>query len=278
MTTRVDDQRATEWAVPELRPPGLVDWVQDTLIIAQRTLRHVVRSPDQLIMFVVQPIMFFILFMYVFGGAISLPGGADYRDFLLPGILTQTMVFGSEVSMGVGVAAERRSGLLERFQSLPMRRSAVLWGRSLVEILRNTFGLVVMFVVGFLFGWRPDGDLGQLIAGSVLLVGFGFALGWAVALVGLYATSVQGASALLMTTLLPFGFLSSAYVPTETMPGWLRVYADNSPVTQVADAARSLFAGQPDSQAIAGATIWILALFVIFAAWSSWKFVRTRPV
>jgi ABC-2 type transport system permease protein/oleandomycin transport system permease protein len=213
--------------------------VTDALVLAKRHLRHIPRNPELLVFATIQPVMFVVLFRYVFGGAINVTG-TSYVNFLMPGIFVQTVVFGSMLT-GTGLAQDLTRGLIDRFRSLPMARSAVLTGRTLSDLVVNTFVVVVMLVVGLLVGFRPEGGAAGWLGGFGLLLLISFAFSWIAATVGLLARSVEAVNSAGFIWLLPLTFCSSAFVPTETMPGWLQVFAENQPITVMVDAARGLF-------------------------------------
>ncbi|WBC05478.1 ABC transporter permease [Micromonospora sp. WMMA1976] len=261
-TTRQRDTPTPAWeAPPERRGPGW--FVGDVLLLAGRNIRHMQRRPDQLMAAILQPMMFFILFTYVFGGAISVPGG-DYKQFVLPGVFGQIVVFGGIAGMCVGIAEDLRNGMMDRFRSLPMSNSAVLIGRTLAETFRNLIALVVTGAVGYAFGFRLHGTFLQVLAGIGVLLLFGFALCWVLSIVGVTASSAEGAQSTAMPWMFLLGFVSSAFVPSESMPGWLRPFSDNSPVTLTINAARDYFNGvSPGGDALAS-VLWSLGLLVVF--------------
>jgi ABC-2 type transport system permease protein/oleandomycin transport system permease protein len=238
--------------------------LSDTLVLAQRNLRRIPRAPDLLISFTVQPIMFVLLFVYVFGGAISTPG-YDYVDFLMPGIIVQTMAFGGFVT-ALGLAEDLKRGLIDRFRSLPMARSAVLAGRTLADVATNVVSLVVMLVVGFIAGFSFSAGALEIVAGVALLLLFGYAFSWVFALLGLAASSAESAQALGFMAVFPLTFASSAFVPTDSMPGWLQAFAEVNPITTTVDAMRALWLGAPAGNDVWGAVLWALAISVVFAA------------
>jgi ABC transporter DrrB family efflux protein len=236
--------------------------LSDTVVLARRNLLRIPRAPDLLISFTVQPIMFVLLFVYVFGGAISTPG-YDYVDFLMPGIIVQTMAFGGFVT-ALGLAEDLKKGLIDRFRSLPMSRSAVLAGRTLADVATNTISLVVMLVVGVLVGFSFDSSVPEILAGVALLLLFGYAFSWVFAFLGLTASSAEAAQALGFIAVFPLTFASSAFVPTDSMPDWLQTFADVNPFTTVVDAIRALWIGAPANGDVYMAVIWSLGLILVF--------------
>jgi ABC transporter DrrB family efflux protein len=236
----------------------------DTLVLARRNLLRIPRQPDLLISFTVQPIMFLLLFAYVFGGAIETPG-FDYKDFLLPGIVAQSMTFGGFVT-AIGLSDDLRKGLIDRFRSLPMSRAAVLAGRTLADVATNFVQLVLMVVVGLLIGFSFHTSAPEVIAGVLLMLFFGYAFSWVFAFVALRASSAESAQALGFIVIFPLTFASSAFVPTDSMPDWLKAFADNNPFTTVVDALRSLWLGTPAGNDVWGAVAWSAGITVVFAA------------
>lgn len=216
----------------------------DIAAMTGRNLRKIARSPQLIIFSTIQPIMFVLLFNYVFGGAIE--GGLegiDYIDYLLPGIFVQTALFGS-TNTGIVLNEELQKGVVDRFRSLPMARSAVLAGRTIADSTRQTFVVLLMVAVGHLIGFRFRNGILPAIAAIALVVGFGFAFSWISANIGLRAKTAEVAQTAGFIWVFPLVFASSAFVPTQTMPGWLRAWAEHQPVTTVIDAMRGLILGQ----------------------------------
>jgi ABC-2 type transport system permease protein/oleandomycin transport system permease protein len=251
---------------------GLRHAVPDTLVLSKRSLLRIRRQPDLLVGFTVQPIMFVLLFVYVFGGAIDTPG-FDYVDFLMPGIIVQSMVFGGFVT-ALGLAEDRQKGLIDRFRSLPMWGPAVLTGRIFADIWTNVFQLVVMFAVGIAVGfWFSTGAV-KVIAGIGLLLLIGYAFSWVFAFIGLVASSPEASNAYGFTILFPVTFLSSAFVPVESMPSWLQGIAEANPFTTMVDAARALFLGTPAGNDVWGAVVWSLVIVAVFGPLAAWRYRR----
>ena len=217
--------------------------VKDTLALAKRNLLHYTRVPQLLVFTFVQPIMFVLLFRYVFGGTIQVPNVA-YVDYLMPGIFGQIVVFGATAT-AIGLAEDMGSGIIERFRSLPMVRMSVLAGRTGADIVRNLGVVIVMMIVGIAVGFRPHGGVLGILAGCLLVLAFAFALSWIMALVGLKVANAEAAQAVSFPLLFPLTFASAAFVPVNSMPGWLQVFAAHQPVTVVVNAARGLMLG-PD--------------------------------
>jgi ABC transporter DrrB family efflux protein len=245
----------------------------DTLVLSKRSLLRIRRQPDLLIGFTVQPVMFVLLFVYVFGGAID-TGRLDYVDFLIPGIIVQSMVFGGFVT-ALGLADDIKKGLIDRFRSLPMWSPAVIAGRILADVGTNVIQLVVMFTVGIAAGFRFHTSFVDVVGGVALLLLLGYAFSWVFAFIGLTASSPEAANAYGFTILFPMTFVSSAFVPPETMPRWLEPVAEHNPFTTMVDAARALFVGTRAGNDIWGAIVWALAIIAVFGALSVWRYRRT---
>jgi ABC-2 type transport system permease protein len=251
--------------------------VSDTLVLARRNLKRIPRQPDLLIAYTVQPVMFVLLFVYVFGGAIATPG-FDYVDFLMPGIIVQSIAFGGFVT-ALGLSEDVQKGLIDRFRSLPMSRGAVLAGRTFSDVLLNCLSLVVLFAVGFAAGFNfIDSDVWQVALGIVLLLLLGYAFSWVFALVGLFSSSPETANSIGFTLIFPLTFASSVFVPAESMPDGLRQFAEANPFTTVSDAVRSLWIGTPPHTDVWMAFIWCVVLIAIFAplAISRYRHVAAR--
>ena len=247
--------------------------VADTLVLAKRSLLRIPRQPDLLVGFTVQPIMFVLLFVYVFGGAIEIPG-LEYVDFLVPGIIVQSMIFGGFVT-ALGLAEDLKKGLVDRFRSLPMWGAAVLTGRVLADVGTNVIQLVVMVVVGYIAGFRFSTSVPEVIAGIVLVLFLGYAFSWVFAFIGLIASSPEAANAYGFTILFPLTFVSSAFVPVATMPSWLQPIAEHNPFTSMVNAARALFVGTPAGNDIWLSVVWGIAITGVFAALSMWRYRET---
>jgi ABC-2 type transport system permease protein len=239
--------------------------VSDAITIAWRTLLGMTRTPQVLVFSTIQPILLVLMFRYVFGGAIQVPG-VEYVNYLMAGVFAQVVVFGA-VQTGIGLAEDLQKGLIERFRSLPMARSAVLAGRTIADLVRNVFVVAVMVAVGFAVGWRVHTGVLGFFAGIGVLLLFGFAMTWVFAIVGMMATNAEAAQALAFPILFPLIFASSAFVPVETMPAPLEWFATHQPVSIVIDAVRSLtYGGQfSDPGKVIGAIAWSVAI-VAFAA------------
>jgi ABC-2 type transport system permease protein len=246
--------------------------ISDTLVLAGRSLLRIRRQPDLLVGFTVQPILFVLLFVFVFGGAIQTPG-FDYVDFLMPGIIVQSICFGGFVT-ALGLSDDLKKGLMDRFRSLPMTRSALLTGRTLGDVVTNAFQLVVMFAVGLLVGFNFSGSVGEVIAGIALCLLIGYAFSWVFAFIGLTASSPEAANAYGFTILFPLTFVSSAFVPVASMPSWLQPIAEHNPFTYMVNAARALFLGIPAGNDVWLALSWTIGIIVVFAPLSAWRYRR----
>ncbi|HEY4779130.1 MAG TPA: ABC transporter permease [Solirubrobacterales bacterium] len=246
--------------------------VSDTLVLAKRSLLRIPRAPDLLLSFTVQPIMFVLLFAYVFGGAISTPG-YSYIDFLMPGIIVQTMSFGGFIT-ALGLSEDLKKGLIDRFRSLPMSRGAVLAGRTLADVGTNSISIAVMLVVGTIAGFSFGAPFLHIVAGILLLLLFGYAFSWVFAFVGLTSSSPEAAQSLGFIVIFPLTFVSSAFVPVESMPAALQAFAEVNPFTIVVDAMRSLFLGAPAGNNVWGALAWSLGIIAVFAFLSVQRYKR----
>lgn len=233
--------------------------LKDTAVLLGRSLRHITRSPDTIITTVIMPIAFLLLFVYVFGGAIDAPG--KYVDYLLPGILLIT------VASGISYTAYRlfldaQGGIFERFHSMPIARPAVLWAHVLTSLVANVISLVVVILVALLMGFRTGAGIGAWLAVAGILLLFTLALTWLAVIPGLTAKSVDGASAF-SYPLIFLPFISSAFVPTDSMPGVVRAFAEHQPVTSIVDAIRNLFLEQTVDSTIWTALAWCAGLLVV---------------
>lgn len=247
----------------------------DTWVVMERNLISYIRIPEQLFFSSIQPVMFVLLFRYVFGGAISTPG-LSYVDFLMPGIFVQTVLF-SVVSTSVGLAEDLQKGLIERFRSLPMARSAVLFGRTAADSVRNVVVIVLITVVGYLVGFRVGTSLLGYLAGFALLLVFAFSISWAFAYVGLAAPNSETAQLMAFPILFPLTFASTAFVPSQSMPAWLAWFAEHQPVSIVVNATRALMVGGPDPQTTRWVTlslVWSAIFLVVFVPVAVWRYRR----
>jgi ABC-2 type transport system permease protein/oleandomycin transport system permease protein len=252
---------------PSLAPasthrPALESAITDTIAMTWRNLRGMTRVPQVIVLSVVQPIIIVLTFRYVFGGAINVPG--DYVDFLMPGIFVLTVAFGA-VNTAVGLSEDLHTGLIERFRSLPIARSAVLAGRTLADMVRNLFVITTIVILGFLVGFDIHAGWGPFVASIGLLLLFGFALSWVFALIGLLVPNAESAQAAAFPVLAVLVFASTAFVPLETMPGWLQAYNKVQPVSVTVDAVRALALGGPTSGDVLKAMLCAVAIVAVFA-------------
>lgn len=236
-------------------------------VITRRNLLRNLRLPQLLVFATIQPVMFLLLFNFVFGGAIGSgstgPAGGgvpiSYINFLLPGLLAQTALFGA-TQTSVGLTEDMASGSIDRFRSLPIARSAVLAGRTFSDLLRNLFVVVLMLAVGALLGFRPDGSVLDIVLAVVLVLGFSYAFSWVMACVGLLVKNAEAAQAAGFLLVFPLAFASSVFVPTATMPSWLQVFTNHQPVTIVVNAVRALMSGTSTVSGVASAAAWIAGI------------------
>jgi ABC transporter DrrB family efflux protein len=250
--------------VRSVERPMVVRAVRDALAVTWRNLIAYRRVPQLLVFSTIQPVIFVLLFRYVFGGAIRSQAGVPYVDFLMPGVFVQTVVFGS-IATAIGLATDMKSGLLERFRSLPMARSAVLAGRTLADLTRNVFVVILMVVVGFMVGFQVHSNAPALIAGILLLLLFGYAMSWLFATVGLVVGDPETAQAAAFPLLAPLVFASTVFVDASNMPGWLRAFAENQPVSVTANAVRALVLDTPAGSLVWKSIAWSVGILVVFA-------------
>ena len=251
--------------IPVVEERSKLSWaISDALTIAWRNLKAMSRTPEIIMFSTIQPIIFILTFRYVFGGSIQPPGGIPYVDFLMPGVFIQTVAFGA-MNTGVGLSEDLHKGLIERFRSLPMSRSAVLAGRCLSDLVRNTGVVLMMVAVGFLVGFRVHTSLESFLASLVLLLMFSVAFSWIFALVGLGAPTAEAAQAASFPILAVLVFASTAFAPAQNMPSWLQTYNDWQPVSVTVDAVRALTVGGPAFDAVLHAVAWMIVLVVVFA-------------
>lgn len=255
MTTATDNLRRN----PEMSAGRL--W-SDSVVMTKRNLLKYPRIPTLLVFSTIQPIMFVLLFTYVFGGAIGGVSG-NYVDFLLPGIFAQTAIFGS-TQTGVGLAEDMHKGLIERYRSLPMSRSAVLIGRTVSDGVRNLFVVWLMTVVGYLVGFRFHGNVIQSLGAILLAVLFGLAFSWISAFIGMSVNDVETAQVAGFVWVFPLTFASSAFVPVASMPGWLQGFTKANPVTVTVDAVRALVLNTPVTPHIWYSLAWLIGILVVF--------------
>jgi ABC-2 type transport system permease protein/oleandomycin transport system permease protein len=248
--------------------------ITDAAVVTRRNLRHFTREPQLLIFSTIQPVMFVLLFVYVFGGAVkgALPRGVSYVDFLLPGIFVQSVTFRASQT-AVGLSQDLERGVIDRFRSMPMARSAVLLGRTLADLVRNVVIIVLMIGVGYAVGFRFTGGVGGALACIAVVTAFGLALSWIFAFVALTVRGAEAAQSAGFVVTFPLVFASSVFVPVSTFPDWLKAFAKVSPVTLTANAARSFaLVGTPTS--LAGAAAWICGILAVFVPLCVWRYRR----
>jgi ABC transporter DrrB family efflux protein len=223
---------------------SMVQALSDSVVITKRNLIKVKRVPDLIVFATLSPIMFVLLFRYVFGGAINVPGDITYAEFLLPGIFAQTVVFGSTIT-GASLAEDLQKGLIDRFRSLPMSRSAVLVGRTVADLGLNALSIAVMAITGLIVGWRVNSSALEAIGGFAILLVFAFAVSWLMAVVGLLVRTPEVVNNASFIVIFPLTFVANTFVPLESFPAVLRTFAEWNPVSAVVQAARELFGNVP---------------------------------
>jgi ABC-2 type transport system permease protein/oleandomycin transport system permease protein len=245
--------------------------VSDTLTLTRRNLLAITRIPEALFFSTIQPIMFVLLFRYVFGGAIAIPGGLPYVDYLMPGIFVQTVAFGA-VSTSIGLAEDLQKGLIERFRALPMSRGAVLTGRTTADVVRNVFVVIIITGVGLAVGFRPSTGVMSYTAAILLILLFAYALSWGFAVIGLSAPNSETAQVMSFPILFPLTFISSAFVPVDKMPSWLQGFATYQPVSVTVSACRALMVGSD----VTGQSTWFWTSRSLF--WSALFLIVLIPL
>jgi ABC-2 type transport system permease protein/oleandomycin transport system permease protein len=244
----------------------------DTIDVAGRNLRTLLRTPQALIFATIQPIIFVLLFRYAFGGAIRVPG-VDYVDYLMPGVFAQTVAFGA-IGTAVGLSADLRSGILVRFRTLPMARIAVLGGRTLADLARNLLVVAVMVGVGFAAGFRSANGAAGLLAALALGVAFGYAVSWGFAALGLRVSDPEAAQAAAVPVVFLLVFTSAAFVPSTAMPGWLQAFGTHQPVNALVTAERALIIGGPAAHDVLISLAWSGGMLVVFALLAARSYAR----
>lgn len=258
---------------------GVTQSVKDSLVVAKRNLIRMTRIPEMILFGVIQPVMFVVLFTYVFGGSIALPGAgvskAAYTEFLMAGIFAQTVTFAT-AGAGAGIADDMHKGLIDRFRSLPMARGAVLTGRTLADLVQTAITLAVLAVVALIVGWRTHENIGKVLAGFALLLLLGYAFTWIGALIGLSVRTPEAATSGGLIWLFPLTFISNAFVPVNGMPKFLQYVAEWNPFSATVQAARELFgntiAGVPKSvtgawpmeHPVWASLIWSVLIILVF--------------
>ena len=245
------------------RPPA-IRALRDAIAVSGRNLIAYRRVPQLLVFSTIQPVIFVLLFRYVFGGVVSTSLTVPYVDYLMPGVFVQTVVFGA-IGTAVGLATDVKSGLLERFRSLPMARSAVFAGRTFADLTRNVFVVILMVAVGFAVGFRVHTSFALLLAGMLLVLLFGYSLAWIFATLGLATGDPETAQAAAFPVMAPLVFASSAFIPVSTMPGWLQTFAAHQPVSVTANAVRALVIGGPTTSYVLQTLAWCLGILLVSA-------------
>jgi ABC transporter DrrB family efflux protein len=252
-------------------------WLTDSLEMVRRNLLHIRRTPELLLDVTLSPIMFVILFNYVFGGAISVgqEGGEEgsYANFLMAGIFVQTIAFAG-IYTSVLLANDLQKGMIDRFRSLPMSQSSVLTGRTLTDLLRAMLAIAIMFVVGLLVGFRPEGGVAGVAGAIGIMLLFGFAMSWVGVAAGALVRTPEALQGIIFAVVFPLTFVSSAFVPTQTMPDWLQVFAENQPMSQVVNAVRDLMLGTELYTAEIPAVMWSVAFLVVAFPLGIWLYNR----
>jgi ABC-2 type transport system permease protein/oleandomycin transport system permease protein len=252
---------------------GSIGWaIQDTISMTWRNLTAARRVPQVLVFSFIQPIIFVLMFRYVFGGSIEIPG-YNYVDYLMPGIFVQTMTFGA-INTAIGLAEDKGKGLLERLRLLPMARSAVLGGRVIADSTRNVLIILVMLMIGFLVGFRTHTNVIMVVAGIGVMIFFGFALSWLMAFVGLSVTNGEAAQAAAFPLIAPLTFASNLFVDPNTMPGWLQPWAKHQPVSVTADAVRACMLGGPTAGKVIASLAWSAAIVAVLAPIAVWRYKK----
>jgi ABC-2 type transport system permease protein len=247
-------------------------WLRDSWEMVKRNLIHIKRTPELLLDVTLSPIMFVLLFSFVFGGAITIPRDT-YINFLMAGIFVQTIAFAG-IYTGVLLANDLQKGMIDRFRSLPMVQSSVLTGRTLTDLLRAMLAIAIMWIVGMLVGFRPGGGVTGGLAAVALMLLFGFALSWVGVAMGAIARAPEALQGVIFAVVFPLTFVSSAFVPTNTMPDWLAWFADRQPMTLVTDAVRSLTLDGSGGPAAVPAIIWSLGVLVVCFPLGLWLYNR----
>ncbi|TQL01823.1 ABC transporter DrrB family efflux protein [Cellulomonas sp. SLBN-39] len=264
--------------------PTLVRVAVDTHVVAKRNLIKIVRVPEILVSVLISPIMFVLLFAYVFGGAIDPGDGVPYREFLIPGIFAQTVVFGATFT-GAGIADDMQKGIIDRFRSLPMSQSAVLAGRTASDVVYNVLSLVIMALTGLLVGWRVRGSLLDAAAAFALLLAFSYAVSWVMALVGVLVPSVEVINNASFIVIMPLTFVSNAFVPLESFPSVLRTVVEWNPVSTLTQACRELFGNADPAAQVSDAwsmqnpalytLLCVVVMLLVFAPLATARYRRT---
>ena len=264
---------ATTATRPAPATGSVASMIRDGLIVMWRNLKRIPRIPELAIFAILQSIMFVVLFSVIFGGAIPIPGGGNYNEFLIPGIFAQTIVFACGTT-AIGITDDSQKGIIDRFRSLPMARSAFLSGRSLADVIYNAGILVVLMVTGFVIGWRVDTGIGSLIAGFGLLLLFAYAMVWLGVFLGLNVPTVEVGQQVIFTVLFPITFISTVFVPLAALPTFLQPIAEWNPTSTLSSGLRRLWGNpetNPPTDSLASTDpilvtlIWVVVILAVFA-------------
>lgn len=258
--------------MPPLQHSALFWLLSDSWVLIVRSFKHIFKNLDQMLGLVMQPIMFMLLFRYVFGGAIN-TGSVSYVNYLMAGIIVQTAAFGATTT-SMNVALDFKRGIVERFRSLPMNNAALLIGHVTADLIRNMISTIIMVLVGLLVGFRPTATLWEWLVAAALLLLFTFAVSWLSAVMGLLVKTVEAVMWVGFVVVFPLTFASSAFVPTKDMPTFLRIFAENQPVTDTIDALRALTVGTPLGSELWHAAVWWIALTAVCIPLCGWMFRR----
>jgi len=260
----------------------LLGAIGDVRVVARRNVVKIVRVPEVLVFVLLSPIMFVLLFAYVFGNSIDIRG-TSYREFLIAGIFAQSVLFGATFT-GAGIAEDMQKGIIDRFRSLPMSRSAVLAGRTISDVVYNVLSLVIMAITGLLVGWRIRGSVLDAVGGFALLLLFAYAISWVMAFIALVVPSVEVINNASFMVIFPLTFVANTFVPADDLPGPLQAFAEWNPVSAVTQAARELFGNippgtpEPDAWPLQNATLytvlWIVVIVAVFAPLAIRRYAR----
>jgi ABC-2 type transport system permease protein len=251
---------------------SLMQAVSDTKVIMWRNLKRIPRIPELAIFAIIQSVVFVLLFAFVFGGAIPLPGGGSYREYMLPGLFIQTIAFGS-VTTTVGITEDLHKGLIDRFRSLPMARSAVLSGRTLSDLVYNTGIVAVLMLTGLAVGWRINNGFGDFLLACAFMLAFVYVMSWMGVYFGTIVPTVEAAQQVGFIWIFPLTFISSAFVPIQSMPGWLQGFAEWNPISTLSSTLRDLFGNPnpypvdafPGQHPMLVSVMWIVIVLAVFA-------------
>jgi len=282
MTTTTLSPRLVDVAVPSKSSRAVWGRVLDVWAMTRRNLVHISREPMQLSDVTIQPVLFTVLFIYIFGGGIPIPDGGNYKDFVLAGLLALNLVT-STMGTAVGLSTDLHEGMIDRFRTLPMWRAAVLVGRSIADLMTATLCAIIVALTGLAVGWRADAGFVSIIGGFALVLFFAYSLSWIAACVGLNSKSPESAASFGFVVLFPLAFVSNAMVPTQHMPGWLQAVANWNPVSAVTAGARHLWGNPnpsgtikawPMQHPVAAALIWSALILAVAAPLASHFFKR----